>query len=87
MCDTNIAATASSTTYDITLEQMAALIAENLKVPVESVEVKYRIEARYAFPDFECKYHVVTGVTAKVNNMAKDQTAPDDTSIVDRKYI
>ena len=35
MSNVNLTATAATTTYNVSLEQLAALIAENLMVPVE----------------------------------------------------
>ena len=45
MSNVNLQATAATTTYAVTLDQMAALIAENLDVPVECITVRYKLES------------------------------------------
>ena len=70
MSNVNLRVTTATTAYNVTLDQMAALIAENLDVPVECITVRYQLEGHdqdghgYASP-------YVGGVEVIVDNVAK----------------
>ena len=73
MSNVNLTATAATTTYNVSLEQLAALIAENLMVPVECLTVRYKL-ARGALsnaPFFDSQY--VAGIEVIVDNVAKEK--------------
>lgn len=72
MSNVNLQASASSTTYQISLEQMEALIAENLMVPVECISVRYKLESsNYDGPGFASQH--VGGIEVTVNNALKEE--------------
>ena len=69
MSNVNLAATAATTTYNVTLDQMASLIAENLDVPVECLTVRYRLASGdYDGAGFASQH--VTGIEVVVDNVA-----------------
>lgn len=71
MSNVNLQASASSTTYNISLKQMQALIAENLNVPVECISVRYKLEGdNYDRPGFA---QHVGGIEVTVNNTLKEE--------------
>lgn len=67
MSNVNLTATAATTTYNVSLEQLAALIAENLMVPVECLTVRYKL-ARGAYDGQH-----VAGIEVIVDNVAKEK--------------
>lgn len=72
MSNVNLAATAATTTYNVSLEQMAALIAENLDVPVGCITVRYNLESsEYDGPGFASQ--CVAGIEVIVDNVAKEK--------------
>lgn len=72
MSKVNLQVAASSTTYDITLEQMEALIAENLNVPQECISVRYKLASEpYDGPGYASQY--VSGIEVVVNNALKEE--------------
>ena len=74
MSNVNLQATANTTTYTITLDQIAALIAENLDVPVECITVRYKLESNnYDGPGYTNQY--VAGIEVIVDNVAKQRLA------------
>lgn len=74
MSNVNLQATAATTTYTVTLDQMAALIAENLDVPVECITVRYKLESHnHDGPGYASQY--VAGVEVIVDNVAKQRLA------------
>ena len=74
MSNVNLQATAATTTYTVTLDQMAALIAENLDVPVECITVRYKLASGdYDGPGFASQH--VTGIEVIVDNVAKQRLA------------
>ena len=69
MSNVNLAATAATTTYNVTLDQMAALIAENLDVPVECLTVRYQLDSTdYDGPGRTPQY--VSRIEVVVDNVA-----------------
>lgn len=71
MSNVNLTATAATTTYNVSLEQLAALIAENLMVPVECLTVRYKLESsNYDGPFFDSQH--VAGIEVIVDNVAKE---------------
>lgn len=74
MSNVNLQATAATTTYAVTLDQMAALIAENLDVPAECITVRYKLASGdYDGPGFASQH--VTGIEVIVDNVAKQRLA------------
>ena len=74
MSKINLQATAATTTYNVTLDQMAALIPENLAVPVGCITVRYKLESsNYDGPGYASQY--VSGVEVIVDNVAKHRVA------------
>ena len=81
MSNVNLQATAATTTYAVTLDQMAALIAENLDVPVECITVRYKLESNnydvsgyvsgYVVPGYASQH--VAGIEVIVDNVARQQ--------------
>lgn len=72
MSNVNLQATAATTTYAVTLDQMAALIAENLDVPVECITVRYKLESNnYDGPGYASQH--VAGIEVIVDNVARQQ--------------
>lgn len=72
MSNVNLAATAATTTYNVSLEQMAALIAENLMVPVECLTVRYKLASGDCDgPGFASQH--VSGIEVIVDNVAKEK--------------
>lgn len=67
MSNVNLAATAATTTYAVSLEQVAQLIADNLNVPVEAVTVRYNLTSHdYDGPGYAGQY--VANLTVTVDN-------------------
>ena len=74
MSNINLQATAATTTYNVTLDQMAALIAENLMVPVECLTIRYKLaRGAYDGPFFDSQH--VAGIEVIVDNVAKHRMA------------
>lgn len=74
MSNVSLQATAATTTYTVTLDQMAALIAENLDVPVECITVRYKLESNdHDGPGYASRY--VAGIEVIVDNVAKQRLA------------
>lgn len=83
MSNINLQATAATTTYSVTLDQMAALIAENLNVPVECITVHYKLEStNYDGPGYHGQY--VDRIEVIVDNVAKHRTADRTNSLGQR---
>ena len=74
MSNVNLTATAATTTYNVSLEQLAALIAENLMVPVECLTVRYKL-ARGAYDGPFLDSQHVAGIEVIVDNVAKHRMA------------
>jgi hypothetical protein len=72
MSNVNLAEVASNTTYAVSLDQVRQLIADNLKVPVDVVEVHYQLASTdYDGPGHTPKY--VAGLEVSVNNQALEK--------------
>ena len=72
MSNVSLAATAATTTYNVTLDQMASLIAENLMVPVECLTVRYRLASGDPGGFGFASQHV-SGIEVIVDNVAKEK--------------
>lgn len=67
MSNVNLAETASTTTYAVSLEQVALLIAANLQVPVDCIDVRYKLAStNYDGPGYSSQY--VECLEVVVNN-------------------
>lgn len=74
MSNVNLQASASTTTYNISLEQMEELIAENLMVPVECISVRYKISVDDdPDPNFSSTPPCLTEIEVTVNNVLYDE--------------
>ena len=72
MSNVNLAATAAMTTYNVSLDQMATLIAENLMVPVECLTVRYKLASGdHDGPGFASQH--VSGIEVIVDNVVKER--------------
>lgn len=72
MSNVNLAEVAATTTYAVSLEQVAQLIADNLNVPVEAVDVRYNLASRnYDGPGYAGQY--VANLTVTVDNQGVER--------------
>ena len=83
MSNVNLQATAATTTYAVTLDRMAQLIAENLNVPVEAITVRYKLgSSNYDGPGYASQY--VTGIEVIVDNVATERLRQPVRGVVPR---
>lgn len=67
MSNVDLAATAATTTYAVSIDQVAQLIANNLQVPVECIDVRYKLAStNYDGPGYASQY--VDSLEVVVNN-------------------